>query len=158
MTGEVQNGRLKVLISFFNFLLILAAGVDVGFGQEPQWDKEWERTIAAAKKEGKLVYHAGSASAPYFREFQKRYPEIKTTRMLTRGGSAAAQRLMAERRAGLYASDILIMGSSSGLRLASAGVLDPLEPNFILPEILDRSKWWGITIWVKKVDTYSCSL
>jgi iron(III) transport system substrate-binding protein len=142
MTGEVQNRRLKVLISFFNILLFLAAGVEVGLGQQPQWEKEWERTIAAGKKEGKLVYHAGSASAPYFREFQKRYPEIKATRMLTRGGSAAAQRLMAERRAGLYASDILIMGSGSGLRLASAGVLDPLEPNFILPEILDRSKWW----------------
>ncbi len=142
MTGEVQNRRLKVLISFFTFLLLFAGGVEVGLGQEPQWEKEWERTIAAAKKEGKLVYHAGSASAPYFREFQKRYPEIKATRMLTRGGSAAAQRLMAERRAGLYASDILIMGSGSGLRLASAGVLDPLESNFILPEILDRSKWW----------------
>ena len=143
MTSVVKNRRVKVLISFFNFLLFLAAGVDVALGQQPQWKKEWERTIAAAKKEGKLVYHAGSASAPYFQEFQKRYPEIKATRMLTRGGSAAAQRLMAERRAGLYASDILIMGGTSGTRLARAGVLDPLEPNFILPEVLDRSKWWG---------------
>ena len=140
MTSKVKNRRLMVLISFFNFLLFFAAGVEVGLGQQPQWKTEWERTIDAAKKEGKLVYHAGSASAPYFREFQKRYPEIKATRMLTRGGGAAAQRLMAERRAGLYASDILIMGGTSGTRLARAGVLDPLEPNFILPEVLDRSQ------------------
>ena len=142
MPSEAKQSNLKVLVSVISFLLFLAAGVEVGRSQQPQWKEKWKQTVTAAKKEGKLVYHAGSASAPYFREFQKKYPEIKTTRMLTRGGSAAAQRLMAERRAGLYASDILIMGSGSGLRLASAGVLDPLEPNFILPEILDRSKWW----------------
>ncbi|MCH6545926.1 MAG: ABC transporter substrate-binding protein [Deltaproteobacteria bacterium] len=143
MPSEAKQSNLKVLVSVISFLLFLAAGVEVSRSQQPQWKEEWKRTVTAAKKEGKLVYHAGSASAPYLREFQKRYPEIKATRMLTRGGSAAAQRLMAERRAGLYASDILIMGGTSGTRLANAGVLDPLEPNFILPEILDRSKWWG---------------
>ncbi len=142
MISKAKHGKLKVLASAFSSFLFLVAGVDTSGGQQAQWEKEWKQTIAAAKKEGKLVYHAGSASAPYFREFQKRYPEIKAIRMLTRGGSAAAQRLMAERRAGLYASDILIMGGTSGTRLANAGVLDPIEPNFILPEILDRSKWW----------------
>jgi len=80
MISAVKNRKLKVLISFFNFLLFLAAGVDVGLGQQPQWKKEWKRTIAAAKKEGKLVYHAGSASAPYFREFHKRRTDAYTRR------------------------------------------------------------------------------
>ncbi len=126
MISKAKHGKLKVLASAFSSFLFLVAGVDTSGGQQPQWEKEWKQTIAATKKEGKLIYHAGSASAPYFREFQKRYPEIKAIRMLTRGGSAAAQRLVAERRAGLYASDILIMGGTSGTRLANAGVLDPI--------------------------------
>ncbi len=142
MINKATNGKFKILASAFSSFLFFVAGVETGRGQQPQWEKELERTIAAGKKESKLVYHAGSASESYFLEFQKRYPEIKVIRMLTRGGSAAAQRLMAERRAGLYAADILILGSTSGSRLANAGVLDPIEPILILPEILDRSKWW----------------
>ena len=142
MISKAKNGKFKVFASAFSSFLFLVAGVETGRGQQPQWKIEWERTIDSAKKEGKLVYHAGSAVEPVFREFQKRYPEIKTLRMLTRGGSAAAQRLMAERRAGLYAADVLVLGGTSGSRLARAGVLEPIEPNLILPEILDRSKWW----------------
>ena len=142
MISKVRDYKLRVLGSAFSVLLFLVAGTQTGHGQQAQWEKEWERTVAAAKNEGKLVYHAGVTSEPIFRVFQKRYPEIKATRMLTRGGSSAALRLMAERRVGLYASDILVIGGTSGSRLATARVLDPIEPNLILPEILDRSKWW----------------
>ncbi len=142
MISKAKHGKLKVLASAFISFLFFVAGVDTRGEQQPQWEKEWNQTIAAAKKEGKIVYHSGNAIEPVFREFQKRYPEIKTVRMLTQGGSAAAQRLMAERRAGLYAADILVLGGTSGTRLARAGVLDPIEPILILPEVLDRSKWW----------------
>ena len=143
MISRTKSSRLKALGSVFGVLLFLVAGAETGRGEQAQWETEWEKTIAAAKKEGKLVYHSGSTSEAFFRAFQKKYPEIKVTRMLTRGGSAAAQRLMAERRAGLYASDVLVLGGTSGSNLVSAGVIEPMEPNLILPEILDRSKWWG---------------
>ena len=111
-------------------------------GQSGNWEKEWEKTIQAAKKEGKLVFHSGNSTEAYFREFRKKYPEIKMIRMLTRGGSAAHQRLMAERRARVYVADIVHLGKGSGGRLARAGALDPLEPYMILPEVLDQSKWF----------------
>ncbi len=111
-------------------------------GQSGSWKKEWEKTIQAAKKEGKLVYHSGNSVEIYFHEFQKKFPEIKTVRMLTRGGSAAHHRLMAERRARVYASDIVHLGKGSGGRLARARALDPIEPYMILPEVLDQSKWF----------------
>jgi iron(III) transport system substrate-binding protein len=104
---------------------------------------EWERVVAGAKTEGQLVYHAGSTSEAFFREFQKKYPQIKATRMLTQGGSAAVQRLLSERRAGFYTADIVVIGGSSGFRLADAKVFDPVEPALILPEVTDRSRWWG---------------
>jgi len=110
--------------------------------QSKDWEKKWQATIQAAKNEGKLVYHSGNSSEPYFQEFQKKFPEIKLTQILTRGGAAAEQRLMAERRAGVYVADIVHLGAGSGSALASAGALDPLEPYMILPEVLDQSKWF----------------
>ncbi len=142
MNSKAMHGKLKVLTSAFISFLFVVAGADISGGQQLQWEKEWNQTIAAAKKEGKIVYHSGNSIEPVFREFQKRYPEIKTVRMLTRGVSDAAQRLMAERRAGLYATDVMVFGGSAGTGLARAGVLDPIEPILILPEVRDRSKWW----------------
>ncbi len=110
--------------------------------QSGDWEKEWKMTIQAAKKEGELVFHSGNSVEPYFYEFQKKFPEIKVTRMLTHGGSAAHERLIAERRAGVYVADIVHLGAGSGSMLASAGALDPLEPYMILPEVLDQSKWF----------------
>jgi iron(III) transport system substrate-binding protein len=110
--------------------------------QSRDWEKKWQTTIQAAKAEGKLVYHSGNSSEPYFHEFQKKFPEIKLTQILTRGGAQAEQRLMAERRAGVYVADIVHLGAGSGSGLANAGALDPLEPYMILPEVLDRSKWF----------------
>ena len=111
--------------------------------QGRDWEKKWQATIQAAKNEGKLVYHSGNASEAYFQEFHKKFPEINLTQILTRGGAAAEQRLMAERRAGVYVADIVHLGAGSGSALASAGALDPLAPYMILPEVLDQSKWFA---------------
>ena len=110
--------------------------------QSKDWEKEWESTSRAAKKDGKLVFHSGNSVEPYFQEFEKKFPEIKATRLLTHGGSAAHERLIAERRAGVYVADIVHLGAGSGSLLAAAGALDPLEPYMVLPEVLDQSKWF----------------
>jgi iron(III) transport system substrate-binding protein len=123
-----------------SFLVVSAPAQTAG--QSKDWEKEWEMTIRAAKKEGKLAFHSGNSVEPYFHEFQKKFPEIKVTRMLTQGGSAAHERLIAERRAGVYVTDIVHLGAGSGSLLAAAGALDPLEPYIVLPEVLDLSKWF----------------
>jgi iron(III) transport system substrate-binding protein len=127
-----------VILSSF---LVISAPAQTA-GQSKDWEKEWEMTIQAAKKEGKLAFHSGNSVEPYFHEFQKKFPEIKVTRMLTQGGSAAHERLIAERRAGVYVTDIVHLGAGSGSLLAAAGALDPLEPYMVLPEVLDLSKWF----------------
>jgi iron(III) transport system substrate-binding protein len=127
----------SILISF---LVISSPAQTVA--QSGDWDKEWKMTMQAAKKEGKLVFHSGNSVEPCFNEFQKKFPEIKVTRMLTHGGSSAHERLIAERRAGVYVADIVHLGAGSGSMLASAGALDPLEPYMFLPEVLDQSKWF----------------
>ena len=134
------NSILITAILPVSFLVIGSPAQTLG--QSGDWKKEWETTIKAAKKEGKLVYHSGNSAEAYFGVFRKKYPEIKAVRMLTRGGSAAHQRLMAERRAKVYIADIVHLGKGSGGRLARAGALDPIEPYMILPEVLDQSKWF----------------
>ena len=110
--------------------------------QRGDWEKQWQGTIQAAKKEGKLVYHSGNSSEPYFHEFEKKFPEIKGSQVLTRGGAQTEQRILTERRAGVYVADIVHLGAGSGSGLANAGALDPLEPYLVLPEVLDQSKWF----------------
>jgi len=126
-----------ILISF----LVMSSPAQ-SLGQSGDWEKEWEMTIQAAKKEGRLVYHAGDSAEPYFNEFGKKFPEIKVVRMLTRRGSAVLGRVMAERRARVYVADIVHLGAGSGSRLARAGAFDPLKPYMVLPEVLDQSKWF----------------
>ena len=128
---------MSILISF-----LVTGSPAQTLGQAGDWEKEWKVTIQAARKEGKLVFHSGNSVEPVFNEFQKKFPDIKVTRMLTHGGSAAHERLIAERRAGVYVADIVHLGAGSGSLLASAGALDPLEPYMILPEVLDQSKWF----------------
>ncbi len=129
------------LTAILSTFLIVSSPAQI-LGQSGDWKQEWEMTIQAAKKEGRLVYHSGNAAEAYFNEFSKKFPEIKTVRMLTRGGSAAHQRLMAERRARVYVADIVHLGRGSGGRLARTGAFDPLKPYMILPEVFDQSKWF----------------
>src|SRR5712692_8891928 len=102
---------------------------------------EWEKTLQAAKEEGQLVLcHAGDYEL-VFAEFQKKYPEIKLSQWRALG-PVMIPRMMAERRGGKYLADLLILGATSGFTLYKAKVFDPVEPNLLLPEVLDRSKWW----------------
>jgi ABC-type Fe3+ transport system substrate-binding protein len=135
-----RSSSIFFVVILSSFVVISSPSQTVG--QSRDREKEWKMTIQAAKKEGKLVFHSGNSVEPYFHEFQKKFPEIKVTRMLTQGGSAAHERLMAEQRAGVFVTDIVHLGAGSGSLLASAGALDPLEPYMILPEVLDRSKWF----------------
>lgn len=109
----------------------------------PDWKKEWQRTVRAAKKEGQVNLYGSNAPGLVIEAgvFQKAYPEIKVVTVLV-GGRIAGQRLMMERRAHKYLGDIVISGTTTLLQLHRAGVLDPIKPALILPEVLDESKWW----------------
>jgi iron(III) transport system substrate-binding protein len=48
----------------------------------------------------------------------------------------------AERRAGIYAADVIISGTAVMLpRVKSAGYLDPMKPALIRPEVTDPAQW-----------------
>jgi iron(III) transport system substrate-binding protein len=138
--------RTKVLTALFAGLLGFAA-VDRparpahAAEAKPPWQAEWEKTLAAAKKEGQVaVYISGYEEV--LPDFQKEYPDIKIIAVTGRG-SQVGQRLLAERRGDKFLADVVSSGGVTTYQvLHAAKVFDPIKPALLLPEINDTSKWY----------------
>jgi hypothetical protein len=111
---------------------------------EQGWKEEWEKVVAAARKEGAVTI-AGppqAAERSVMQKFQKAYPDIK----LEYTGLTNAQfmsRASTERTGGVYTWDIYIGGVSSGYRYVDQGFFQPIRSNLIHPELTDDSIWLG---------------
>jgi iron(III) transport system substrate-binding protein len=111
---------------------------------------EWDKTIEAAKKEGKVTVSL-PASAELKRQveegFRKRYGiEVE---VFTARGSAGVRRMADEFKAGVRHFDLHIGGSSSIISgMLNEGIIDPVEPWMTLPEVKDPKQWWGGHLWV----------
>lgn len=111
---------------------------------------EWDRIVAAAKKEGRVV-----ASIPPSAEL-RRGMEIAFTRRYGIGvefvparGGAIIRRIADEAKAGVRHFDLHVGGTESAVTgLLSEKVLEPLEGYLVLPEVGDPSQWWGGHLWV----------
>lgn len=106
---------------------------------------EWEKVLAAAKKEGKVVVSGSTGDG--FRNamlaFQKTYPDIQVEFTGVKG-SDFAPKIIAEREAGQYLWDVVLGGSRTPITtFKPKGILDPLKPALMLPGVLDNSKWVG---------------
>src|SRR6187397_563221 len=109
----------------------------------------WEKLVADAKKEGKVVIIA--PSDPQVREaipaaFKARYGI--TVEYLGGRSSDMAARLRTERQSGVYTIDVALSGT---LTMASIfygeKMLDPLRPALIDPDVTDGSKWKSGKLW-----------
>lgn len=112
------------------------------------WQVEWEKTLLAAKKEEKVVIGIPS-SAELRKELEaafKRRFGLELELMPARGPQNA-NRIASEYRAGVRYYDALIGGTGTALPLAQGGMLAPLEPTMILPEVKETKNWWGGHIW-----------
>src|SRR5262245_59438107 len=111
---------------------------------------EWDKTIEAAKKEGKLV--RGIPASAELRKsiterFKSRFPGIELE-LTTSRGPTNASKISAEHAAGVRYFDLLISGTFTPFNLLNAGILDPVEPLLILPEVQDPKRWFGGHIWL----------
>src|SRR4029450_3364990 len=125
---------------------------------------QWDTRVDDARKEGKVTVSL-PASAELKRQiedqFKKRYDiEVET---FTSRGSAGVRRMADEFKAGVRHFDLHIGGSSSIISgMLDEGILDPIEPWLVLPEVKDPKQWWGGHLWVDKtkrfVDSFQGSL
>jgi ABC-type Fe3+ transport system substrate-binding protein len=111
---------------------------------------DWERTVEAAKKEGKVVVSIPASSelrAEIEKFFEKRYG-IDVEPVVGRA-SAVVRKMVDEAKAGVRYTDLHMGGSESIVTsLLSEGILEPLEPMMILPEVRDPKQWYGGHIWI----------
>ena len=111
------------------------------------FETDWTALQAAARAEGELQLFAsggfgsviGDALLPFF-------SEKFGIKVVNSSGSSRqeADRVLAERDAGVYSLDVWIGGSgTSTTRLIPGNVLDPVIDLIIHPEVLDDSAWYG---------------
>jgi len=106
----------------------------------------WDDIVTAARKEGKVEVIVGPGTN--FREgvqpFTTAYPGIELN---AKGEHIrdALPRILRERQGGVYSTDVMIGAIGAGVfdQWIPQGVLDPLEPALLLPEVKDDSKWRG---------------
>lgn len=117
---------------------------------------EWNKTLKAAKKEGKVVVSVPASAElrkQIVKAFEQRFgiqAELDTGR-----GSAMVQKILEESKAGVHYFDVHMGGSQSMVTGLLAGrVLTPLEPAMILPEIKNPKAWWGGHIWIDNAKRY----
>ena len=118
-----------------------------GFAAEPKpaWRAEWDKTVAAAEKEGVVsayIFDAGPLTEEAVYAFERAYPKIKVSQLRGRGNDFGP-RLVAERRAGKHIADLFAGGKGTAYATLYVGkILDPIKPILLLPDVLDETKWW----------------
>jgi iron(III) transport system substrate-binding protein len=106
---------------------------------------EWEQTVSAAKREGRVVVigtNTAESREALTQGFEQRYPEIQVE-YLGQGSSDIVPRVIGERQAGKYLTDVLIHGPPTHFQLIRVDAMDPLAPYLVGPESREASKWEG---------------
>jgi len=143
-SSTVGRLALKVLVVAWILHGLQLPGVDLlQAGQAGTgWEKEWEKTVNAAKAEGQLTIYANVGYEKIFPQFEKRYPEIRVVYVTGRGAPDLLPRLLSEQRAGRYIGDLFLAGPTPAFTLHQTGALDSMRSALLLPEVADKSKWW----------------
>jgi iron(III) transport system substrate-binding protein len=138
------------------YFALLGAGVSHAAEAKPSPVGEWEKTVAAGKKEGKVV-----VSVPVSAELRKGIETVFKQRFgieaelnVSRAASITGK-IQQEAKSGVTYFDVHMGGGESMVTgLLSEGILAPLEPAMILKDIKEPSNWWGGHIWLDIAKRY----
>ncbi len=142
----ITTGRdlLVGLLFGFSIAVTILADFCSGFAQpQPAWQQQWNETVSAARKEGKVVVFGPAGELirnALVEAFSKAFPGIVFEYV---GGRAVEQatRMQAERDGGVFSVDVFIGGSVTMTELSSFGALERIEPALILPEVKEPRNW-----------------
>lgn len=147
---------MKLIIGLiFCCLTAASAGVSAQTAK-PAWQADWDKTVELAKKDGKVVVSMPASNelrAGIERLFEKRYG-IDVEPVVGRA-STVVRKMVDEAKAGVRYTDLHMGGSESVVTgMLPEGIVEPLEPYMILPEVKDPQQWWGGHIWVDKAKKF----
>ncbi|TAK00711.1 extracellular solute-binding protein, partial [bacterium] len=140
---KAKGKRKDTMELFLATVVFLLLPLTAASAQQKDWEKDWNQTLAAAKKEGSVVV-VGSPD-PVMRseiipKFQARYGI--PVEFLAGRSSEIVARIRTERAAGIYAVDVFLSGpDTTATALYPEKMLDPLKPLLVLPEVVEASKW-----------------
>src|SRR6185437_9055590 len=109
------------------------------------WQAEWDKIVAAANAEGTLVLDSqpNIEMRKYVQEgWAKAYPKIALS-VSTSPGTQFIARIRTERSVDKYLWDVSVSRVTTAYTLYHEGVLDPLQPEFVLPDVKDPATWGG---------------
>ena len=123
----------------------LCASPAAGQATPPGWDE----LLAAARREGTVV-----VTGPAHPEVRQALPVAFKARFgvnleyLGGPASAMAAKMRAERASGIYSFDVTLAGIQSMAQIFHReGLLEPIKPLLVLPEVLDGAKWKRGSLW-----------
>ncbi len=108
------------------------------------WEVEWEKTLTEAQKENKVVIATGQSTtvrAALLQSFKNRYKiDIE---FLVGSGQELSNRIITQRKAGIFATDIILTGNTTIVQvLKPQGVFENLQPQLLLPDVVDTRNWY----------------
>lgn len=129
---------------FRKHLLALALAITLlvpGNLKAQAWQDEWTATVEKARGQSlAFVYQPSQAIESILGEFSKKFG-IMVAATISRPSSTLA-RIQTEQHNGQFIWDVWMGGTSNMVNTAApAGMLDPLEKYFILPEVKDIANW-----------------
>jgi iron(III) transport system substrate-binding protein len=147
-----QTGKLQ--------LLLVALAVNCGILLELHWPaaaqaQSWEQIVAAGKKEGRVVV-AISPSAELRQgieqTFEKRFGI--DAELSPGAGGGQARKIVEESKAGVSYFDLMVGGTTSTVDLLEYGVLQPVGPHLIVPDVKEPKYWWGGHMYADKAKQF----
>lgn len=113
-----------------------------GNASKAEWEKKWEATRSQAKQEGEILIYLNAPSEARIaisNAFNSQFG-LKVDVIM---GSAAelTTRLVSEYRAGVHQADAIMAGPTLWAGMDLQGLLSPIVPILILPEINDPKVW-----------------
>ena len=123
-----MRNSLYALIVFFVFAMVLS-NIQPASAAEVRRPAEWDKTLEAAKKEGKIVI-----AIPPANELRKDLETVLKQKfgleaeLVSAPGPRNASRIASERKAGVSYFDALIVGTGTAVSLAMTACSNPSSP------------------------------
>jgi len=146
-----------LVVVFFGTVALAGPQLLSAQSHKANWQNEWDKTIDAAKREGRVVVSVPT-SAELRKEFetgfQKKYPGIDLELNVARGASNI-NKIVEEDKAGVRSFDLHIGGTTSIVTgPLTQNLLEPIPLWMLLPEVRDAKNWWGGHIWIDNAKKY----